>query len=232
MNLAARVGRWSAAHWKTATFGWLAFVTAAVIFGSLHGTISQTDAEQTNGQAARAEQMLAAAHVKSVASENVLVRSRTATASSPAFRRTVNDVRTTLAGTAHVRDVHLGAASKDGHLRLVGFDIRGQRRHRGRAGPAGAGRGRQARASTPRLHDRRGRRREHLEGDERCRLERAVTRRAAFAADHLRDPAARVRRLPGGRDPGACSPSRRCSPRSGSRISRARSSTRPTRPRA
>ena len=25
-NLAARVGRWSAAHWKTATFGWLALV--------------------------------------------------------------------------------------------------------------------------------------------------------------------------------------------------------------
>src|SRR5205823_1271185 len=25
-NLAARMGRWSAAHWKTATFGWLALV--------------------------------------------------------------------------------------------------------------------------------------------------------------------------------------------------------------
>ena len=125
MNLAARAGRWSAAHWKTATFGWLAFVVAAVVLGSLHGTISQTDAEQTNGQAARAEQMLAAAHVKSVASENVLVRSRTVTASSPAFRRTVNDVRTTLAGTPNVRNVHLGAVSKDGRLRLVGFDIAG-----------------------------------------------------------------------------------------------------------
>ena len=28
-NLAARMGRWSAAHWKTATFGWLAFVVVA-----------------------------------------------------------------------------------------------------------------------------------------------------------------------------------------------------------
>ncbi len=27
-NLAARMGRWSADHWKTATFGWLAFVVA------------------------------------------------------------------------------------------------------------------------------------------------------------------------------------------------------------
>ena len=25
-NLAARMGRWSAYHWKTATFGWLGFV--------------------------------------------------------------------------------------------------------------------------------------------------------------------------------------------------------------
>src|SRR5215831_11899442 len=125
MNLAARAGRWSAAHWKTATFGWLAFVVAAVALGSLHGTVKQTNAEQTNGQAARAEQMLAAAHVKNIASENVLVQSRSATASSAEFRRTVNDVRSTLAGTPNVRNVRLGAVSKDGHLRLVGFDVSG-----------------------------------------------------------------------------------------------------------
>ena len=29
-NLAERAGRWSAAHWKTAAFGWLAFVAIAV----------------------------------------------------------------------------------------------------------------------------------------------------------------------------------------------------------
>jgi uncharacterized membrane protein YdfJ with MMPL/SSD domain len=125
MNLAARAGRWSAAHWKTATFGWLAFVVTAVLLGSLHGTISQTDAEQTNGQAARAEQMLSAAHVKDVASENVLVRSDTLTASAPTFRRVLDEARATLARTEHVRNVHLGAVSNDGHLALVGFDIRG-----------------------------------------------------------------------------------------------------------
>src|SRR5215470_16863533 len=125
MNLAARAGRWSAAHWKTATFGWLAFVVAAVALGTLHGTTKLTNAEQTNGQAARAEQMLTAAHVKNVASENVLVRSDTLTASSPAFRRTLDDARATLTRTEHVRNVHLGAVSKDGHLALVGFDIRG-----------------------------------------------------------------------------------------------------------
>jgi uncharacterized membrane protein YdfJ with MMPL/SSD domain len=125
MNLAARAGKWSAAHWKTATLGWLAFVVAAVALGMAHGTVKQTDAEQTNGQAARAEQMLAAAHVKNVASENVLVRSRTLTASSPAFRRTVEDVRSTLRRTANVRNIHLGTVSKDEHLALVGFDVTG-----------------------------------------------------------------------------------------------------------
>jgi hypothetical protein len=32
-NIAARMGRWSASHWKTATFGWLAFVIASFAIG-------------------------------------------------------------------------------------------------------------------------------------------------------------------------------------------------------
>ena len=32
-NLAASMGRWSAAHWKAATFGWLAFVVVAIAVG-------------------------------------------------------------------------------------------------------------------------------------------------------------------------------------------------------
>src|SRR5437764_12811598 len=37
-HLAARMGRWSASHWTTATFGWLAFVIAAFAIGSVIGT--------------------------------------------------------------------------------------------------------------------------------------------------------------------------------------------------
>src|SRR5262249_31428844 len=69
--------------------------------------------------------MLSAAHVKNVASENVLVRSSTLTASAPAFHRTVEDVRARLARTPNVRNVRIGDASKDGHLALVGFDVTG-----------------------------------------------------------------------------------------------------------
>src|SRR5215204_3498487 len=36
-NIAARMGRWSAAHWKTATFGWLAFVLVAFAVGGAVG---------------------------------------------------------------------------------------------------------------------------------------------------------------------------------------------------
>ena len=32
------MGRWSAAHWKTATFGWLAFVVVAFALGGMVGT--------------------------------------------------------------------------------------------------------------------------------------------------------------------------------------------------
>jgi hypothetical protein len=59
-NLAARAGRWSAAHWKTATLVWLAFVVAAVAIGRGVGTHKLTDAEQGTGETARAQAILAA----------------------------------------------------------------------------------------------------------------------------------------------------------------------------
>ena len=37
-SLAARMGRWSASHWKTAVFGWLAFVVASVSISMQRGT--------------------------------------------------------------------------------------------------------------------------------------------------------------------------------------------------
>ena len=37
-NLAARMGRWSAGHKKTAIFGWLAFIAVAFMIGNAVGT--------------------------------------------------------------------------------------------------------------------------------------------------------------------------------------------------
>lgn len=57
-NLAARAGRWSAAHWKTATFGWLAFVAAAVVIGGAIGT-KQLDQNTTGpGESGRMAEIL------------------------------------------------------------------------------------------------------------------------------------------------------------------------------
>lgn len=46
MNIAYRAGRWSAAHWKTATLLWLVAVICAVIGGRIAGTVSLTYSQQ------------------------------------------------------------------------------------------------------------------------------------------------------------------------------------------
>src|SRR4051812_6006386 len=92
MNLAGRAGRWSALHWKTAVFGWLAFVVAAIAIGMAFGTHELSLSEQATGETARAEQILASAGFKTPAAESVLVRSAAVTVADPAFRSTVQTV--------------------------------------------------------------------------------------------------------------------------------------------
>src|SRR5580704_11311829 len=87
MNIAARAGRWSAAHWKTATLGWLAIVVLAVAIGDTVGTVPLSSAEQSVGESARAQAMLDRAGFHDHAGESVLVQSGTATAADPGFRR-------------------------------------------------------------------------------------------------------------------------------------------------
>ena len=76
MNIAYRAGRWSAAHWKTATFLWLAVVICATVGGQLAGTVNLTDAEQGSGQSAVAQRMLNQSGFHNHASETVLVQNR------------------------------------------------------------------------------------------------------------------------------------------------------------
>jgi RND superfamily putative drug exporter len=79
LNLAGRAGRWSAAHWKTAVFGWLALVAVAIVAGGAVGTKKQTDADAATGQTAKAMAILEDAGFKEPATEGVLVQSKTAT---------------------------------------------------------------------------------------------------------------------------------------------------------
>jgi RND superfamily putative drug exporter len=131
-NIAARAGRWSAAHWKTVTFAWLAFAVLAVIAGTLVGTNKIKDVDTASGDTKKAEQILATANFKRPATESTLVRSRTATVHDAAFSAAVNDVVDSLRSKPDVRAVrspldpaNAGQISRNGHAALVEFDVRG-----------------------------------------------------------------------------------------------------------
>jgi uncharacterized membrane protein YdfJ with MMPL/SSD domain len=128
-NLAARAGRWSAQHWKTATGAWLVFVAVAVVLGQIAGTHKLSDSAQSTGESARAQQILASAGFGTPASESVLVRSGTLTGSAPEFRSAVSSVTSTLRAMPQAKNVRTGAAgeiSNDRHAQLIEFDMTGK----------------------------------------------------------------------------------------------------------
>src|SRR4051795_10336552 len=123
-NLAARMGRWSAGHWKTATFGWLAFVIVAFALGSAVGMKSVDEDAPGPGESGRMDRILDAGF-KQPAGESVLIQSRSLRAGDPAFRTALADVVAGVSKVAAVQNVRKGQISKDGHAALVDFDIRG-----------------------------------------------------------------------------------------------------------
>jgi putative drug exporter of the RND superfamily len=133
MNLAARAARWSAAHWKIAAFGWLAFAVVAVALGAFAGTKKLSNSEMATGEAAHAQRILDDAGFADPAAESVLVQSQTATADEPSFRRTIHAVVAKLSARHEVTSVqsplapgNSGQISKDRHSALVQFDLRGK----------------------------------------------------------------------------------------------------------
>src|SRR3954449_10845972 len=120
-NLAARMGRWSADHWKTATFGWLGLVLVAFALGSAAGVTSVDDNAPGPGESGRMDRILDAGF-KQPAGESVLVQSRSLTADDPAFRAAVADVVAGVSKLAAVQHVRKGEISKDRHAALVEFD--------------------------------------------------------------------------------------------------------------
>ena len=130
-NLAARAGQWSAAHWKTATLGWLAFVVAAIVLGGAVGTKSLGDNEGIPGESGRMEKILDE-NFKTPAGETVLIQSDRLTTRDPAFEAAVDDVArrvTAIPAVTNVRSpLERGGAdqvSADGRSAIVRFDIRG-----------------------------------------------------------------------------------------------------------
>ena len=131
LNLAARAGRWSAAHWKTATFGWLAFVIAAVVIGGAVGTRQIGDEEGLPGESGRMTQILEE-EFPTPAGETVLVQSQSLDAKSPPFKAAVDDVVKGVSSVPAVANVrspfgpgNAEQISADGRSAIVTFDIRG-----------------------------------------------------------------------------------------------------------
>jgi putative drug exporter of the RND superfamily len=133
-NLAARMGRWSASHWKTAVFGWLVFVVAALAIGTKIGT-KQIDMQDANvGQSSKADKILKEGFPQAdPQTEFVLVQSSSRMVSDPAFRATVNDVVGAVKGNPAIKDLkspldpkNPDQVSKDRRTVIVTWKMKGK----------------------------------------------------------------------------------------------------------
>jgi uncharacterized membrane protein YdfJ with MMPL/SSD domain len=130
-NLAARMGRWSAYHWKTATFGWLAFVIVVFALGGMAGTKSIDANEPGPGESGRMERILDEGFKQPVG-ENVFIEHSTLKVTDPAFTAVIEDVVRRIRTLDAVQNVQspldpdsAGQIAASGHAALVAFEIRG-----------------------------------------------------------------------------------------------------------
>lgn len=132
-NIAARMGRWSARHRKTAIFGWLAFVVASFVVGGAVGMQTIDPNDMNVGEARKADHIVRDAGFDlDEQMEYVLVQSETATADDPGFRAVVHQAIAKLESFPQVTKLRSplaagneGQISADGHSALIQFSPRG-----------------------------------------------------------------------------------------------------------
>ncbi len=122
-NVAARMGRWSARHRRSAILGWIAFVAVAAVLGATLGTTQLDPADNAVGESKRAQELLEAGGFADAAGESVLVTSEAYTATDPAFRAVLADVVRALSGREGVSGVQPPLVSGDGNAALVRFEL-------------------------------------------------------------------------------------------------------------
>ena len=133
LNLAGRSGRWSAANWKKALFGWLVFAVAAMAIGNVIGHVQMKDTQMATGEVGRALKMLEQANFKQPALESVLIQSGKYPATSHLVQSAIGGVVQNLArqkDVTNLRDPRTlagggGLISRDGHSVLIQFAVRG-----------------------------------------------------------------------------------------------------------
>ena len=92
-NLAARAGRWSAQHRKTAILGWILFVVLATVLGGKVGQNDLDDSARGSGESKRGDMIIEAAGFPEQAGEQVLVQGKgSVTAGDPEVTAAVQDV--------------------------------------------------------------------------------------------------------------------------------------------
>jgi RND superfamily putative drug exporter len=129
-TVSARMGRWSARHWKTATFGWLAFVLVAFGLGGAVGTRNIANSAGP-GESGRMDRILENGF-EQPANEHVLIQSASQRVGTAAFDSAIADVVARVSKLADVRDIrspldpgNADQLSKDGRAALVELRIRG-----------------------------------------------------------------------------------------------------------
>jgi uncharacterized membrane protein YdfJ with MMPL/SSD domain len=135
-DLAARCGRWSAAHWKTAVALWLVLVALLLVTGNLVGGRELAEGEAGSGESGEAQRIRAGAGFDERAGESVLVSRATppSAVDQPALRAVLADLSATLAATEGVQAVQspldggeaaAGLVGADGRAALVRFELAG-----------------------------------------------------------------------------------------------------------
>jgi RND superfamily putative drug exporter len=133
-NVAARIGKWSAAHKRVAIIGWLVFVIASITIGLQVGQKTIDRHSSSVGQSRRAEQILARGGFgqSEPNTEIVAIQSRTKTVADPAFRAVIDDVVRTVAPSSAIHNLRspLSPAGRalvtpDGHTALVEWEMNG-----------------------------------------------------------------------------------------------------------
>ena len=133
-NLAARAGRWSARHRRTAILGWVAFVVLAIALGGQVGQNELDESASGNGESKRGDMIVEAAGFPEQTGEQVLVQGKgSVTADDPRVTAAVTDVVSRLERIEGITEIEspldpaarVNTVSADGRSVVVNFEMAG-----------------------------------------------------------------------------------------------------------
>jgi RND superfamily putative drug exporter len=133
-NLAARMGRWSASHWKTAVFGWLALVVVAFGIGRVVPMKTIKTQDTNVGQAHRGDEIFQHSSLRQTdaQTEFVLVQSKSSTIEDAPFRAAVEDVVRSVSPFTTIKNLrspldpaHGDQVAANGRTAIVQWEMKG-----------------------------------------------------------------------------------------------------------